>query len=195
MVDRFGVWLSARQVRRSLSSFAGKRVGDIGCGYQASFARTLLDDVGRLVLLDVALAPDLRQHPKVAAIEGRLPEAMVAVPDQSLEVVVCNSVLEHLWDPLTALCEFHRVLVPAGTLLVNVPSWRGKHFLEVSAFRFGTSPAEEVDDHKMYYDPQDLWPLLVRSGFPPHSIRCFRHKFGLNTFARCRKPAAAGAVE
>jgi SAM-dependent methyltransferase len=194
-VDRFGVWLSTRQIRRSVPSFAGKRVGDIGCGYDASFARTLLDRVERLVLLDVALAPDLEGHPKVSAIEGVLPEAIALIPDESLDVVVCNSVLEHLWDPLDALREFHRVLVPSGTVLVNVPSWRGKRALETSAFRLKLSPAEEMDDHKMYYDPRDLWPLLVRAGFPPHAIRCFRHKFGLNTFARCRKPAGEEVIQ
>jgi hypothetical protein len=50
----------------------------------------------------------------------------------------------------------------------------------------GLSPAEEMDDHKYYFDPKDLWPLLVRAGFRPRNIRCFRHKFGLNTFALCR---------
>jgi hypothetical protein len=44
-----------------------------------------------------------------------------------------------------------------------------------------------MDDHKMYYDPKDLWPLLVRSGFAPHAISCRRHKFGLNTVAVCKK--------
>ena len=56
----------------------------------------------------------------------------------------------------------------------------------ISAARAGLSPAEEMDDHKTYYDPQDLWPLLVRAGFAPHGIRCYTHKFGLNTFAVCR---------
>jgi hypothetical protein len=42
----------------------------------------------------------------------------------------------------------------------------------------------------MYYDPKDLWPLLVRSGFPPSHIHCHRHKMGLNTFAECRKPGS-----
>ena len=50
-------------------------------------------------------------------------------------------------------------------------------------FRLGLSPAEEMDDHKMYYDPKDLWPLMVKAGFMPHAIKCFKHKFGLNTFA------------
>jgi hypothetical protein len=68
-----------------------------------------------------------------------------------------------------------------------VPSWRGKRFLELSAFRLGLSPAEEMDDHKMYYDPRDIWPMLVRAGFKPSRVKVFRHKFGLNTFASCVK--------
>jgi len=45
--------------------------------------------------------------------------------------------------------------------------------LEYSAFRLGFSPAEEMDDHKCYYDVKDFWPLLVRAGFRPSDIRCF----------------------
>ena len=101
-------------------------------------------------------------------------------------MILCVSVLEHLWNPDVALAEFHRILSPAGICVVNVPSWRGKRFLELSAFRLGLSPAEEMDDHKRYFDPRDLWPLLVQAGFLPHGIRCYRHKLGLNTFAACR---------
>jgi hypothetical protein len=43
-----------------------------------------------------------------------------------------------------------------------------------------------MDDHKWYFDPRELWLLLVRAGFKPSEIRCGRHKFGLNTFAACR---------
>ncbi len=64
-------------------------------------------------------------------------------------------------------------------------------FLEFAAFRLGVSPAEEMDDHKRYYDPRDLWPMLVAAGFRPSQIRCHRHKFGLNTFAVCRVPREA----
>jgi SAM-dependent methyltransferase len=187
VVDRFGVWLSARQIRRYVPDFAGKRVGDFGCGYHASFARTVLEQAAAVTLADVSLAPDLIAHPKVTAIQDRLPEALRDLPAASLDVVLSVSVLEHLWEPLDALTEFHRLLAPGGVGLFNVPSWRGKRFLEFSAFRLGTSPAEEMDDHKCYYDVRDLWPLLVRAGFRPSGIRCFSHKFGLNTFAVCRK--------
>jgi 2-polyprenyl-3-methyl-5-hydroxy-6-metoxy-1,4-benzoquinol methylase len=186
-VDRFGTWLSSRRIHRNVRGFTGKRVADVGCGFRALFARTLLDDVDRMLLLDVALDPVLARHPKVAVIEGLLPDALAAVADQSQDVVICNSVLEHLWEPVATLRELFRILAPSGTLLVNVPSWRGKFFLELSAFRLGRSPAEEMDDHKMYYDPRELWSCLVRAGFRPRDIHCHRHKFGLNTFAVCGK--------
>ena len=64
-----------------------------------------------------------------------------------------------------------RILRPGGVCLVNVPSWRGKWFLELSAFRLGLSPADEMNDHKTYYDPRDLWPMLVRAGFRPQDIQ------------------------
>jgi SAM-dependent methyltransferase len=188
-VDRFGVWLSARALRRELGSLAGKRLGDFGCGYRATFARSVLDEVASAVLVDVALADDLKADRRVTAIEGQLPEAVAEVPAGSLDAVLCVSVLEHLWDPLAMLRELRRVTAAGGMCVVNVPSWRGKSFLEFAAFRLGLSPADEMDDHKRYYDPRDLWPLLVEAGFRPSAIRCYRHKFGLNTFAACRVDA------
>ncbi len=185
VADRFGVWLSGRQIRRWVPTFAGKRVGDFGCGFHASFARTVLDEAAQVVLVDVAIADDLRSHAKVVATEGPLPPALAKIPDASLDVIMCISVVEHLWDPLEALTHFKRILAPGGTCLLNVPSWAGKRYLELSAFKLKMSPAYEMNDHKMYYDVKDFWPLLVRAGFIPQHIKCFSHKFGLNTFAVC----------
>lgn len=186
VVDKFGVWLSSWQIRRHVPTFAGKRIGDFGCGHQASFTRTVLAEVARATVVDVALADDLKNDPRVQAVEGHLPDALAALPSTSLDVILIVSVLEHVNDPLRLLSEARRLLAPGGTLLVNVPSWRGKKYLELSAFRLGLSPAAEMDDHKMYYDVKDLWPLLVAAGFRPSGITCFSHKLGLNTFAVCR---------
>lgn len=188
IIDRFGVWLSARQIRRYAGAMTGKRLGDFGCGYHAAFARTVLPELERAVLVDSALAVDLKRLPSVTAIEGTVPDVLEQVPSGSLDIVLCISVLEHLWDPLAALRHCLRIVRPDGTCLFNVPSWRGKKFLEYSAFRLGLSPRDEMDDHKAYYDVKDLWPLLVRAGFQPSRITCFPHKFGMNTFAVCRSP-------
>jgi SAM-dependent methyltransferase len=182
------VWLSSRAVRRH-ADFTNKRIADFGCGYDARLARDLLSRVASACLVDVHLAEDLKHHPKVAAMEGTIEEVLPTIPDASIDVVLCLSVLEHLTDPQVALDGFRRILSNEGVLLVNVPTWRGKMFLELSAFRLGLSPAIEMDDHKRYYDPRDLWPMLVRADFRPSRIRCYRHKFGLNTFAACRAGA------
>lgn len=138
------------------------------------------------MLVDIALAPELARETKVTLAEGELEQVLPTLADASFDLVLCLSVLEHLWRPHEALEEFNRLLAPGGMLLVNVPSWRGKWFLELAAFRLGVSPREEMDDHKRYYDPRDLWPMLVAAGFSPSRIHCRRHKFGLNTFAACQ---------
>lgn len=186
-VDRFGIWLSSVQVRRSVKSFKELDVADIGCGFDARFARTIHDQVSSLHLFDVSLAPELKLLPKVRVHEGDLTATLQSFPPETLDVILCLSVLEHLGDPDAALSRFWHLLRKDGVCLINVPSWRGKRFLEFSAFRLGWSPANEMDDHKFYFDARDLWPRLVRAGFKPSRIKCFAHKFGLNVFASCRK--------
>lgn len=188
VVDRFGIWLGTLEVRRH-ASFSGARYADLGCGYNASFARTQLDAVSSLTLVDFVLADDLLAHPKVHGIQGSILDVLPTLESGSLDIVSALSVLEHLWEPEQVLVEMRRVLAPGGVAIVNVPAWLGKPFLEFNSFRLGMSPVDEIDDHKCYYDPKDLWPMLVRAGFRPVDIRCHRHKFGLNTSAICRVPA------
>jgi len=59
------------------------------------------------------------------------------------------------------------------------------HFQALTFARFHPVGRQwvEMDDHKMYYDKRDLWPLLVRAGFRPSRLRLSYHKFGLNLFA------------
>ena len=188
LVDRFGIWLSRRSIERHVSSFAAVSVIDVGCGFDARFARSVRDQVGSLTLCDVDLAPDLLSDPGIDTRTGPFETSAPALADAAYDVVMCMSVLEHFDDDATALGHLRRITRPGGVAIINVPSWRGKVVLELSAFRLGLSPAAEMNDHKRYYDPRDLWPLLVSAGFRPQDIRCRRHKFGLNTLAVCRVP-------
>lgn len=185
-VDRFGQWLSLRRVRKELGDVQGLALADIGCGYEAKLARQFLDASGSMLLADLKLDPALKRHPKVRVLEGRLPQVLGRVKARSLDVILLNSVLEHLDEPLLTLQGLHRALRPGGKLWVNVPNWRGKAALEYSAFKLGLSPAQEMEDHKMYYTPRQLWPLLVAAGFKPSRIRCGNHKLTLNTWALCQ---------
>jgi 2-polyprenyl-3-methyl-5-hydroxy-6-metoxy-1,4-benzoquinol methylase len=185
LADRAGTWLNSRQIRRRVRGFGGKRVVDIGCGFQGVFARSILEEVEHATLVDLSLADDLKAHPKVTAILGELPDVLARVGSQSVDVVVCNNVLEHLWQPTVALEHVRRMLRAGGIAYLNVPSWRGKTFLEMAAFRLGLTSAAEIDDHKAYYTRRELWRLVVASGFKPSRVECHSHKLGLNTFAVC----------
>jgi SAM-dependent methyltransferase len=190
-VDRFGVWLSSRAIERHVSLDASTRVLDIGCGYEATLLRSLADRIASGTGVDLHVSEAAARVPNLEFIESSIEEALPTVRDDSVDVVFGISVLEHLADPEEALRHAHRVLTGDGALVVNVPTWRGKRFLELSAFRLGLSPAVEMDDHKMYYDKRDLWPLLVRAGFRPRGIKLRYHKFGLNLFGVARKLPAA----
>jgi len=186
-VDRFGQWLSARRVRRAVHGFEGKAIGDFGCGFNADLVRSVLSEVASATLVDLAISPDLKRHRNVTAIEGTLPDVLAQVPTASLDAVICNNVLEHLWEPAPVLQHIRRALRPGAIAFINVPSWRGRFFLETAAFRLKLAPVEEMDDHKRYYSPEELWTLLVQGGFRPIEIaRCGTHKFGLNSFAECK---------
>ncbi len=184
-VDRFGVWLSSRAVHKASGPLRGQRVLDAGCGHHATFIRSVLPEIAHAYLLDVTIATDLRVHSRITAIPGDLRLTLMQVPDGDVDVTMCLSVLEHLWEPELTVRELRRVTRPGGVCLVNVPNWQGKRFLELSAYRLGLSPPEEIDDHKAYYSKRELWSLLRRGGFTPREISVHTHKFGLNTFAVC----------
>ena len=186
-VDRLGVWLSRRRVVKSLPKRAGLEVLDCGCGYRAEMLLALQPGLRRGVGIDICIDPALKSGGGLEFIEGTLEDALPALAAESFDVILLISVLEHLKDPQETLGHCHRLLRSGGCLLVNVPTWLGKRFLEFSAFRLGLSPDCEMDDHRMYFDKRDLWPALVGSGFKPSRLKLTYYKFGLNLFSVCRK--------
>jgi len=189
-VDRFGVWLSQRAIRRWLPAGNQLEVVELGCGYRAKLLVALRDRLRRGVGVDFHVDPTLRELAPFTFFEGAIEETLPKLGEGTFDVVMLISVLEHLSGPLAALQSARRLLKPNGVLLINVPTWRGKTVLEFSAFRLGLSPKVEMDDHKMYYDKRDLWPLLVKAGFQPSRIALRYHKFGFNLFAAATRSDA-----
>jgi SAM-dependent methyltransferase len=187
-VDRFGVWLSGRAIRRHLPARNDLRVLELGCGYRAAQLVAIRDRLASGVGVDFRIAPELLKEPAFSFIEASIEQALPRFELKSFDAILLISVLEHLVDPLGVVTRARELLRPGGILLINVPTWRGKFFLELSAFRLGLSPKVEMDDHKMYYDQRDLWPLLVKAGFRPSNLHLAYHKFGLNLFAAAATP-------
>jgi SAM-dependent methyltransferase len=186
-VDRAGVWLSQRAIERHLPKRSDLEVMELGCGFRASQLVALQPRLKHGVGVDFRIAPELRALAKFTFYEGTIEETLPKLATMSYDAILLISVLEHLHDPFLVIRSAHEMLKPSGVLLINVPTWLGKNFLELSAFRLGLSPKVEMDDHKMYYDKRDLWPLLVRAGFKPSLIKLRYHKFRLNLFAVARR--------
>ncbi|MDQ6642455.1 MAG: class I SAM-dependent methyltransferase, partial [Actinomycetota bacterium] len=104
-----------------LGDVAGKRVLDAGCGpglYAAELlargaAVTAFDESAEMVRLARVRAPaaDIRQ--------ASLSRPLTWLTDATQDLVLMALVLHHLEDRVSALRELHRVLVPAGRLVIS----------------------------------------------------------------------------
>ncbi len=63
-------------------------------------------------------------------------QCMPEVEDGAFQAVFCSGVLEHLLDFNAAIRELHRVLSPAGTLLLGLPFRQGIHHAPTDYWRF-----------------------------------------------------------
>jgi len=134
--------LDRRFVRELLAPHPARRVLDVGCG-----PAQILDDYRRAVPgqafaagVDLSL-PMLRQARRrgftrvVAASATHLP-----FPGGAFDLVLSNSLLHHLSDPVPALAEMSRCVAPGGRLVLRdlrrPPSpllpghlaWLGRHY-------------------------------------------------------------------
>lgn len=165
-------WTS-QEFHHWLGPVVGKdSVLDYGCGMGKTY-QTLLRkncvrycgaDVGNLVL------EDLRAK--------RLPALTISAsgtidsPDCSFDAAVCIEVLEHLWDPLAATKELHRLLKPGGVLVATVPNfgylpWR---LLALLRARVWNEPDDWANDpfkgvHIRFFSKQMFGRLFRYAGF------------------------------
>ncbi len=181
--DKIGVWLSNRRIVKLVRTENSEVIADIGCGYEARLNTVLPQTIKKYIAVDVSLSVNLLKDVRINAIEGVLPEALSGIPNESVDLVILNSVIEHLEEPEMAIKECIRVIKPGGVIFINVPTWLGKTVLEFLAFRLSLSPAIEMNDHKNYYDKRELWRVLRKCGVLPINISVRRHKLLLNVFA------------
>ena len=182
-VDRLRTRLVQREILKRLPQTSGLRVLDLGCGYHATYLKAIGERLAEGVGVDFHVSEESRRHPRLSFVASSVEDALPELPSNAFDAVLFISVLEHVRNPAECLSHCHRVLKAGGRLLVNVPTWYAKPVLELSAFKFGTSPACEMDDHKMYYSKRDLWPLLVRAGFRPSRIRMHYQKLCMILFS------------
>ena len=106
--------------------------------------------------------------------------------DDSVDLVTCVAVIEHVDRPDVLLAEAHRVLRPGGTLVVTTPSEQAKPVLEHLFVRLRLIDPQEILDHKRYYSPATLRRDIEAAGFRRDAVSVRRFELGLNLAAVAR---------
>jgi SAM-dependent methyltransferase len=109
--------------RHAMQLVAGRSVLDAGCG--VGWGSALLAGAGAASVagldVDADALDDARERTEaVSFVRGDLME--LPFGDECFEVVVCFEAIEHVPDPLVALDELRRVLVPGGVLTISSPN-------------------------------------------------------------------------
>ena len=120
--------------------------------------------------------------------------------DNSVDLFVCNHVLEHVPDVALALSEIRRVLKPGGTAILQVPiAMKLEESIELELESTGDERIRLVgqDDHLRLFNEQDYLATLEKAGFEVELYDAFedrdRHatRWLLDPFEKlhlCRKP-------
>ncbi len=137
---RFGVWFQSTDIwheyvlTESLKTLADMeqaqpgqyaRILDVGCGAGMSFP--IMDELfAPREILGIDIDPELVAEARLRTEEYRCSVEVrcesvteLALPDASIDLVLCHQLLHHLCDQQGALAEFRRVLRPGGRLLVT----------------------------------------------------------------------------
>lgn len=133
---------------------------DVGCG-GGLFLRELNLPPGHAIGLDFSI-----DAARVAWTTNGVPVACGALPRSpfrraSFAAVTMFHVLEHLYDPAAYLEAAHRLLMPGGRLIVQVPNAACWQFLLFGEAWNGL----DIPRHLIDFKEQDLVNLLEYSGF------------------------------
>lgn len=149
----------------------GERVLDLGCGagrFLRALAAAGCTPIG-VEIAEAALArarvnaPGAELH--LTAVDGDLPLA-----DDSIELVWCSEVIEHVADTTNLLAEVHRVLAPGGRVLITTPFHGRLQGAAVALVRFDDH-FDPLGQHLRFYTRTSLSRTLTTAGLADVRVR------------------------
>jgi SAM-dependent methyltransferase len=159
-----------------LGDIRGKTVLDLGCG-SGENVTPLLARGAQVIAID--LSPELLELAKerVALSNFPLPVFMVGsaldipIPDASIDVVLCASLLHHLDIP-RAMAEIRRVLRPGGSVVVKEPV---RFSRTIKRLRKLFPAREDISDDEHPLTREEM--TQVKAGWQVAGERAFRLPF------------------
>lgn len=174
--------LRIRIVLPTIRQFPDCRLLDVGCGWDYRLLRTLEPFIESGVGVDYKVRNSENGRIKtMRMIMGdKLPFAT-----ESFDVITLLAVLEHLTDPLGMIKEIERILKKNGKLVMTVPSKAAQPVLEFLSYRLKIVSADEIRDHKKYYNRDELKKLFSQTGMTIELHKYFQ--MGMNNFCVVKK--------
>jgi ubiquinone/menaquinone biosynthesis C-methylase UbiE len=168
----------ATELLRAAALRPGERVLDVGCGtgIVARLAAEAVGSEGSVAGLDVepgmlAVARSAAAGRGIEWIEASAES--IPLPDESVDVVLCQMSLQFVPDRPRALEEMRRVLVPGGRFVLNVPGPKSSFFEPLSealARHVDPKAAAFVERVFSLHDVDQLTVLLEGAGFRDVSV-------------------------
>jgi SAM-dependent methyltransferase len=97
---------------------------------------------------------------KNAGLNAQL-KTINAMPDDSIDLICLNDLIEHLFDPYSFLLECYRTLREDGYISIATPNGVGFDFKIMKDRTVNITPPE----HIQYFNPDSLELILRRAGF------------------------------
>lgn len=178
-VDKF---LAKRRLAKVLPYVTERDVVlDVGCG-RGDNLRLLSQYIKQGIGID---AFDTKFDEKnLSFIKANLELGKFNVGANCVNKIIFLAVLEHLNNPKPLLNEFSRLLKKGGLVILTTPSRYSKPVLETLAFLHVIN-ADEIKDHKHYYDLNEIKSLFESVGFKLIKLNYFQ--LGMNTFGLFQK--------
>jgi len=149
-----------RLLTQLLKAYAPRKVKsalDLGCGVGSNIALLsplASERIGLDISSDALVYAKRREY--TSFIEGSA--TAVPLPDDSIDLVLCTDVLEHV-DDAQALREIHRVLAPGGIVAATVPG-----------FMSLWNENDDYSHHLRRYGHGELQRRFVERGFELHYV-------------------------
>jgi SAM-dependent methyltransferase len=169
-----GADLGPDEILEGVESVLGRaeRLLDVGCGIGdlIGVARSRCGTVHGCDVSEVAVHEASGRG--VVGVCADLNRGALPYRSGAFDCVTCLEVVEHVVDPLQLLGELHRVLRPAGRLIMTTPNIRYVRNVARLVWR-GEFPHTTTDTfvwgggHLHYFTRRDLGGLLIRAGFEP----------------------------
>ena len=142
---------------------AGQTIVDIGCGREAEFLMSHKEKIGKGLGFDFRIED--REEENICLKNNKGGGSTLPLPDNSVDTVFLNAVLEHLTNPYAVLKECKRILKENGRVVMTTPTRAAKPVLEFMAFKLHIINEDEILEHQHYYNKKDVIKLASDLGF------------------------------